>query len=222
MRVATTLPRTGWLWAAALALAAGGALTGAGGPALRHWIDALTTQRSAPARGAPVPADEVCFFAPALPFDPASGQPRLAPRPVPAQARCPVCGMFPARAAAWAAQVIYRDGDAHFFDSPLSLHLFLQDVGRYARGRSRQDLAALYVRDTEGGGWIDAIGAWHVQGSDALGPMRAGNLPAFASRSAAERFAQGHGGQVLAAAQIDAAVLTALDARSAARSGHAH
>lgn len=99
--------------------------------------------------------------------------------------------MFPVHAPGWAAQVIYRDGDARFFDSPHSLHLLLQDVGHCARGRSPQDLAALYVRDTGSSGWIDALGAWHVQGSEALGPKRAGNLPAFASRSTAERFAQG-------------------------------
>lgn len=212
------LPRAGWLLLAVLALAAGWASSGAGVAGWGRMLDAVAR----PAPPATVePAGELCFFAPALPFDPASGLDRLAPRPVPAQARCPVCGMFPARAPGWAAQVIYRDGDAHFFDSPLSLHLFLQDVGRHARGRSRADVAALYVRDAGSGAWIDAPGAWHVLGSDALGPMRAGNLPAFASQAAAAHFARQHGGRVLAAAQIDAAVLAPLDARARpAHQGH--
>lgn len=170
--------------------------------------------RSPPAQ---LPA-ELCVVAPALPYDPASGLSPHAPRPVPADARCPVCGMYPARDLRWAAQVIYADGAVHFFDSPLTLHQFLHDVEIYSSGRSAADIATRWVTDFETGAWIDADLAFHVHGSDALGPMRAGNLPAFASQAAAQRFAQAHGGSVVPAAAIDRTLLQALDSRSR----HAH
>lgn len=163
------------------------------------------------------PTDDVCLVAPSLAYDPERGLDRFAARPVPPEARCPVCGMFPARSPRWAAQVIYRDGDVHFFDSPLSLHLFLADVPRYARGRSRADIAVQYVTDRDGGGWLEAQGAYYVHGSSDAGPMRAGNLPAFASLAGAQAFVAARGGRVLTASQIDAAVLRALDTRSAHR-----
>jgi copper chaperone NosL len=164
-----------------------------------------------------VPTDGVCLVAPSLAYDPASGLDRLAARPVPADARCPVCGMFPARAPRWAAQLIYRNGDVHFFDSPLSLYLFLQDVARYANGRSRADVVVQFVTDTDGSGWIAAQGAYYVHGSSDMGPMRAGNLPAFATLAGAQAFASARGGRVVTATQIDDTMLRPLDTRSAHR-----
>lgn len=164
-----------------------------------------------------MPTGEVCLVAPSLPYDPAGGLDRFAARPVPADARCPVCGMFPARAPRWAAQLIYRDGDVHFFDSPLSLYLFLQDVPRHASGRSRADVVVQFVTDIDGSGWIAAQGAYYVSGSSDMGPMRAGNLPAFATLAGAQAFASARGGRVVTASQIDAAMLRPLDTRSAHR-----
>ncbi|MFO1232311.1 MAG: nitrous oxide reductase accessory protein NosL [Paenacidovorax caeni] len=117
--------------------------------------------------------------------------------------------MFPARAPEWAAQVIFAQGEAHFFDSPLSLFMYLHDVARYSPGRSVQDIAAAYVHDSarrDDAAWIDARSAFYVHGSNAKGPMRAGNLPAFATQEAAQAFAQRRGGQVLAFRQVDAAL----------------
>ncbi len=188
------------------------ALAALGWLAATQWLAHPTVPATVAA-----PSDEVCLVAPSLAYDPASGLDRLAARPVPAEARCPVCGMFPARAPRWAAQVIYRDGDVHFFDSPLSLHLFLQDVPRYAKGRSRDDVAAMYVTDRDGGGWIGAQGAYYVSGSSEPGPMRAGNLPAFATLAGADAFVAQRGGRVVTVGQIDAAMLRALDTRSAHR-----
>ena len=129
--------------------------------------------------------------------------------------------MFPARSRIWAAQIIFDNGDAQFFDSPLSLFMYLQDVARYSPGRSAGQIVAHYVTDaTEAGGarWIDALGAYYVHGSSAKGPMRAGNLPAFASRDAAQAFAAQRGGTVLAFGAIDAAVVAQL----AGTGGHNH
>ncbi|WP_420130746.1 nitrous oxide reductase accessory protein NosL [Rhodoferax ferrireducens] len=152
-------------------------------------------------------AGEFCVVAPPTPYDPKSGLGLHQARPVPADARCPVCGMFPARSPDWAAQIIFHNGDAQFFDSPLTLFLYLQDVGRYTRGRQASEIAASYVKDVSSGVWISAHEAFYVSGSNALGPMRAGNLPAFASATAAQRFAGTRGGVRLEAWQISPQLL---------------
>jgi copper chaperone NosL len=152
-------------------------------------------------RDATVPGD-VCLVAPLKPYDPASGLSRYQARPVPADARCPVCGMFPARSRPWAAQVIFKDGDVHYLDSPLSLFMYLHEVERYSRGRHLQDIAARYVSDTRSGQWLDADKAFYVHGSDALGPMRSGNLPAFATEAQGIEFALQHGGQLMTAVAL--------------------
>ncbi|MEJ6006246.1 nitrous oxide reductase accessory protein NosL [Paucibacter sp. AS339] len=159
------------------------------------------------------PSAEVCVVAPPTPYEPASGLALLAPRPVPADARCPVCGMYPARSRDWAAQVIFDNGDTQFFDSPLTLMLYLQDVGRYSRGRSAEQIAARYVTDANSGAWLAAEAAVYVHGSNASGPMRAGNLPAFGDAAAAQRFAEQRGGRLLTLAQIDAGLLKGLGAQ---------
>ena len=181
--------------------------------------------RTAP-RGAALPPDDVCLVAPPSPYDPASGLLPHAARPVPADARCPVCGMFPARTPEWAAQLIFANGDAHFFDSPLSLFMYLQDLRRYSPARQREDVATIYVTDSTapgGGTWTAAESAWYVHGSSARGPMRAGNLPAFAHQGTAQAFADQRGGQVLAFVQVDATVVQRLAGRSGeGRPGEGH
>ena len=156
-------------------------------------------------------AGEFCMVAPPTPYDPKSGLGLHDARPVPADARCPVCGMFPARSPDWAAQIIFHNGDTQFFDSPLTLFLYLQDVGRYTRGRQASEIAASYVKDVISGAWISAHEAFYVSGSNALGPMRAGNLPAFASAAAARRFASARGGAILEARQISPHLLHGLN-----------
>lgn len=154
--------------------------------------------------------DDVCVVAPPTPYNAALGQPLAAAREVPADARCPVCGMVPARARAWAAQVIFADGDAYFFDSPLSLMLYLGSVAHYTRGRTADAIVARYVTDTDTGGWLNAQDAVYVTGSSAMGPMRAGNLPALADAGAALRFVQQRGGRALPFSAIDAPLLRGL------------
>ena len=168
---------------------------------------------------------DVCIVAPPTPYDPASGLAPTAARAVPADARCPVCGMFPARSPQWAAQVIFSNGDAQFFDSPLSLFQYLHDMARYGAGRQAQQIVAQYVTDAGSpplspdgmapkSRWIDARTAFYVHGSSAKGPMRAGNLPAFASREAAQAFAASRGGVVLAFDGVDAPLIARLGGRS--------
>lgn len=145
---------------------------------------------------------DICLFAPPTPYDPTLGLPPSAPRTVPAAARCPVCGMYPARAPDWAAQVIFSNGNAQFFDSPVSLFTYLHDVGRYTAGYSADQIIASYVTDADSGHWLPALNAVYVQGSSAKGPMRTGNLPAFANVAAAQHFANQRGGVLLRASEI--------------------
>ena len=186
------------------------ALTGAGLLLAALAWGGATTWRSAqvptPALVADMEAD-FCVVAPPTPYDPALGLALTAARAVPVGARCPVCGMYPARSPDWAGQIIFSNGDAQFFDSPVSLLLFLNDVPRYSAGRSSDDIVARYVTDVTSKEWIDAGAAFYVYGSNAMGPMRAGNLPAFAQRSAAEAFAQQRGGPVHVLGAIDAPML---------------
>lgn len=158
-------------------------------------------------------SEEVCVVAPPTAFDPAWGIGIHDPRSVPMDARCPVCGMFPAKSLDWAAQVVFQDGATQFFDSPLSLFIYLQDVGRYTAGRQASDIAAYFVTDSTKGGWLPAPHAFYVSGSNALGPMRAGNLPAFSSSDAANQFAVARGGKVLALDQISPTLLDALNGK---------
>jgi len=174
------------------------------------WWSLPALQAALAPEAAPVLDPDVCVVAPPTPYDAASGLPLEAARPVPADVRCPVCGMYPARSPDWAAQVIFANGDAQFFDSPLSLFMYLNDVARYSPGRSADEIVARYVTDVSSKTWTDAGSAFYVHGSSAKGPMRAGNLPAFASKKAALQFAAQRGGAVLAYADVDAALVTQL------------
>ncbi len=146
--------------------------------------------------------DEVCIVAPTFPYDPASGLVLAAAREVPPGARCPVCGMFPARNRRWATQVIFSDGAVQYLDSPLSLFHYLQRVERYTPGRVDADIVAVYVSDQDTGEWLDADRAVYVYGSTLLGPMRAGNLPAYATEAQARTLINSHKGKLMTAAAL--------------------
>ena len=134
------------------------------------------------------PPQDICFVAPTYSFDPASGLALQDAREVPVDARCPVCGMFPARHRKWAAQVIFSDGQVQFLDSPLDLFLFLQKVAHYSPGHQSDQIVAQYVASIEDGRWLAAEQAVYVSASRLLGPMRSGNLPALDSVRAARAF----------------------------------
>ncbi|MBH1978652.1 MAG: nitrous oxide reductase accessory protein NosL [Comamonadaceae bacterium] len=185
--------------------------------ALVLWSLPMVRTAQGPGAAPEIEAD-VCVVAPPTPYNPASGLPLQAARPVPADVRCPVCGMYPSRSPDWAAQVIFANGDAQFFDSPLSLFMYLGDVARYSPGRSAGEIVAHYVTDVSSRSWVDARSAFYVTGSTAKGPMRAGNLPAFASQEKAREFAAQRGGKVLAYADVDAGLVAQLGGQGV----HAH
>lgn len=155
--------------------------------------------------------NELCIVAPATPYDPGSGLDMLEARPVPGGARCPVCGMYPARFPRWAAQTLFKDGAAHFFDSPVDLFAFQQRIDRHDRGHTINDIAISFVSDFESGHWIEAQHAFFVHGSSVVGPMRDADLPAFASRKAAEALTRSRGGKVLTFAEITPELVQSLN-----------
>lgn len=158
----------------------------------------------------PAATNDFCVVAPATPYSAASGLPMLAPKPVPAEARCPVCGMYPGHFPAWAAQVVFRDGASQFFDSPVDLLVFLARAERYNPRYGRDDIAARFVTDADTERWTALELAYFVHGSVALGPMRDGDLPAFSTREQAARFAARNGGHVLKHSQITPEQISAL------------
>jgi copper chaperone NosL len=153
---------------------------------------------------------ELCFVAPATLYGSSSGLERLAPKPIPADARCPVCGMYPARSPRWAAQIVFKDGASHFLDSPVDLFVFLQRIDHYSRRYALKDIAISYVADFETGQWIEAHHAFFVHGSTAFGPMRIADLPAFSARKSADTFARSRGGKVLTFAQVSPELIQSL------------
>ena len=197
--------RRKWLWVCGGA--AGAAALGAAASHALWWPGAAL---------ADVDQTEVCVMSPPIDYDPASGLPGDVPRPAPADARCPVCGMYPARAPQWACQVLYGDYSAQFFDSPVDLLLFLADVERYGISpAAAEDIRSRWVTDMASGAWVALEQAWFVRGSDALGPMRRGDLPAFGDQAGAAEFARRHGGQALAFSAVTPAIIKSLAATRA-------
>ena len=194
------LTRRRWLWWGGAALVAG---AGAAGLSRNYWMPLLAGEQEEDLL-------HVCVVAPPYPYDPASGLPIEAPRAIPKDARCPVCGMYPERSPAWAAQVIYRDGGVHYFDSPIDLMQFLNNVPGFSPGDTRADILSAWVRYGRTGQWLPHDKAWYVHGSDALGPMRMGDLPAFPTREAAQEFAGRRGGKVLSFEGVTPSILKSL------------
>ncbi|MBY0576394.1 MAG: nitrous oxide reductase accessory protein NosL [Gallionellaceae bacterium] len=131
-----------------------------------------------------------------------------------AQQRCPVCGMYPARYPAWAVQVVFKDHSMTALESPAELFRLLRDVKKYDVKHTVADIARIYATDYAQRIWIDAKQAFYVQNSKVKGPM-GGDLPAFASKSAAEDFVKQSGGNIL---NFDA--LASLEADSHGAHGH--
>lgn len=207
------LGRRAWLGAAG----AGVALAGLSAAWL-HYRGHAPWQTASANANANAEGDDMdfCVTSPAVAHDAASGLAPDAPRLPPADTRCPVCGMFPARYPRWAAQVIYTDHHAHFFDSPVDLFQFLRSVERHRPGFSRADILSIWVSDARAEAppqWLPLESAWLVHGASVNGPMRTPDLPAFASQAEAESFAREHGGQALAAAAISDEIVRSLSSK---------
>ncbi len=130
---------------------------------------------------------------------PSAGRARDGAPPVPLPApgprdTCPVCGMFVARYPEWIATVLFADSQADHFDGAKDLFKYLNDMPRYARGRTADGIVAMGVTDYYTLRRIDAARAFYVIGSDVLGPMGHELVP-HADRADAEAFLSDHAGR---------------------------
>lgn len=121
----------------------------------------------------------------------------LSPKEVLRNTRCPVCGMYPALSPQWMAQIVFNDQSASSFDSPVDLFRFLNNMIVFDKTHKPADVGAIWVADYGTRAWTDARKAFYVSGSQARGPMNEPNLPAFASRTAADAHAKAQGGRVI-------------------------
>jgi nitrous oxide reductase accessory protein NosL len=127
-----------------------------------------------------------------------------------AHGKCPVCGMFVARYPDWTATLRFRDGGILLFDGPKDLFTCYLDMGRYAPGRSRTDVAAVVVKDYYGLREVDGLKAAFVLGSDVTGPMGRELVP-FSDPADAEAFLKDHHGRrILRFGEVTADVLRTL------------
>ncbi len=134
----------------------------------------------------------------------------LSPREVQRNTRCPVCGMYPAMSPQWMAQIVFNDQSASSFDSPVDLFRFLNNMIVFDKRHKPADVGAVWVADYGTRAWTDARAAFYVTGSQARGPMNEPNLPAFATRAAAEAHAKAQGGRVIGYPDITRELLKSL------------
>ncbi|SOB99436.1 nitrous oxide reductase accessory protein NosL [Rhodobacter sp. JA431] len=109
---------------------------------------------------------------------------------------CPVCGMFVARYPDWVATIQFADGEAVHFDGAKDFFKFLHDPGKYATGRTREQITGMGVSDYYEVALVDAREAVYAVGSDVLGPMGHEFVP-LASDADATDFMADHKGQRL-------------------------
>ena len=134
----------------------------------------------------------------------------LSPQYVQRSTRCPVCGMYPYRTPQWTAQIVFNDQTASSFDSPVDLFRFLNNMVVFDKQHKPADIGAIYVADYSTKAWVDAKKAFFVIGSKALGPMNDPNLPAFATREAADAHIKAQGGKVLLFGEVTRDVIKSL------------
>lgn len=131
--------------------------------------------------------------------------------PPPANAVCPVCGMFVAKFPEWLAGVVARGGHVHYFDGPKDMFKFLADPGRYVPGLKAGDIERVMVTDYYAVQPLDARKALFIAGSDVLGPMGHELIP-LAGQGDAEAFVKDHGGQApIGFDQVTPEVIAVLD-----------
>lgn len=124
---------------------------------------------------------------------------------------CPVCGMFPERYPDWIATVLYEDGQADHFDGAKDMFKYLLDMEKFAKGRSRDQIAKIGVTDYYATERIDATKALYVIGSDVLGPMGHDLIP-HPDEYDAKEFSRDHlGRRTLTFDEITMDLLLALD-----------
>ena len=141
---------------------------------------------------------------------PAATAADLSPQYVQRSTRCPVCGMYPYRTPQWTAQIVFNDQTASSFDSPADMFRFVGNMMLFDKTHKPADIGAIWVADYNTKAWVDAKKAFYVLGSKARGPMNEPNLPAFASREAADAHVKAEGGKVLGFGEVTRDIVKSL------------
>lgn len=108
--------------------------------------------------------------------------------------KCPVCGMFVYKYPDWQAQIVFKDGSSQFFDGAKDLFKYYFNIRKYSPGRTRKEIAAVFVMEYYDLESIDATKAFYVVGSDVYGPMGHELIP-FAALEDARAFKDDHQGR---------------------------
>jgi nitrous oxide reductase accessory protein NosL len=133
------------------------------------------------------------------------------PAPPSEDHKCPVCGMFVKAYPGVLAAVVFKDGATAFFDGCKDMFRYLFEVAKYAPGRTRSDVAAIWATDYYSQKWIDGATAVFVRGSDVLGPMGRELIP-FAKDKEAKEFLEDHkGSDILRFAEVTPDIIKNLD-----------
>jgi len=108
--------------------------------------------------------------------------------------KCPVCGMFVHKYPAWTTVISFTDGSQAWFDGTKDLFSYLNNLPRFAPGKTAAMVATIQVRDYYSLKLIDGKTAFYVIGSNVYGPMGHELVP-FAKQSEAREFLKDHAGR---------------------------
>ena len=140
----------------------------------------------------------------------------VTPQVIPDDVKCGKCGMFPAHYPQWQTQIIFKDGSMTPFDGCKCMFGFMNNMQKFDTAHTKDDIAAIFVRDFNTGDWLDAKTAHFVIGSDAMGPMGKELIP-FKDEQSAEAFQKEHGGDMAA---FDAITMETLKPLMGKMNGH--
>lgn len=115
---------------------------------------------------------------------------------IPANAKCPVCGMFVAKYPDWTATARLKDGTTYYYDGPKDMFTHYLDTTRYTPGKRQTDIVELAVKEYYSLSMIDARAAFFVSGSDVNGPMGSELIP-FSNEKDAKSFKLDHKGKLI-------------------------
>lgn len=108
--------------------------------------------------------------------------------------KCPVCGMFITKYPSWTAALSFSDGTHAYFDGAKDLFVYLNNLPRYAKGRTSAMVAGIWVKDYYSLRMIDAKSSWYVIGSTVYGPMGHELIP-FVKQADAQEFMKDYDGK---------------------------
>jgi len=112
---------------------------------------------------------------------------------VPADAKCPVCGMFVSKYPKWAAKMEY-DGKQYYFDGVKDMMKYYIFDGDFVYDRTH--ITKITVSDYYTLEEIAAKEAFYVLDSDIFGPMGRELIP-FKSKKSAQAFMDDHNGKAM-------------------------